>query len=71
MSQPLKINTFNQFIEFIEYSNLSNNQITELIETTFTAFYLNEYSKAEMIRLLIEYWEKNKAFRQRPLFIDF
>lgn len=69
MSQPLKINTFDQFIDFIENSNLTEKQIIQLIQETLFVFFLNDYKKTELIELLKDYWSKYGHLKQRPLFI--
>jgi len=67
----ITISSYKDLIQFIELHELDMNTINDLLIQTIGSFFINDYTKPEIITMLQKFvskWEHNK---EKPIFIDF
>ena len=65
------VNNFDELITYIKENDLSQKQINDLLNFTIHSYYFKDFnSKDELIESLINFWEKWKDIKERPIFID-
>jgi hypothetical protein len=70
-SNKININSFDELLIFFRNENTTIAQIQEVCNMGLIIFFVQEHTDKEaLINIIIDYWEKWKHTKERPLFID-
>jgi hypothetical protein len=64
-----EINNFRELIEYFNRPEVEFRHIQQICNTSLCLFFINDYNKEEAIKAIIDYWNKWKHTKERPLFI--
>lgn len=64
------INNFNELIKYFNRPEIEFKHIQDICCKALCIIFLNEHTKENAIKLLIEFWEKWKHTKEKPIFID-
>jgi hypothetical protein len=70
-SNKININSFDELLVFFRKEDTTIEQIQDVCNKGLIIFFIQEHTDKEaLINIIIDYWEKWKHTKERPLFID-